>query len=166
MGDFFKDYKVWEEKDEKERKKILLSCAEYYEEKTIDYILQGLPKEKRNEFKKDPVTLQFITYLVKSKEISFDDNIVYILESLINIEDKKNLFFQVARNTICAVFVNIFYNIASDPNKKINFGSIVNGFFASITNEFAKGKDFEADMMNVYEQIVGVVMDMGPTIEM
>ena len=75
------------------------------------------------------------------------------------------MFFKVARNTICAVFVNIFYNTASDPKKKTRFGSIANGFFASITNEFAKGKDFEADMMQAYAEVLGEVLDMGPAME-
>ena len=63
------------------------------------------------------------------------------------------------------MFVNLFYNTASDPKKKTKFGTIANGFFASITTEFAKGKDFENDMMQAYAEVLGEVMDMGPTIE-
>ncbi len=165
MADFFKGYKAWENKNEQEKKEILVSCAGYYEEKTIDYILEGLPKQKREEFTKDPVNVSFVTFPQKDKDVAFDNNVVYILESLLNDSDKKTLFFKVARNTICAVFVNIFYDIASDPNKKTKFGSIANGFFASITNEFAKGKDFEADMMVAYEEILGNVLDLGPIME-
>lgn len=165
MADFFKGYKVWEEKTEQEKKEILVNCAGYYEEKTIDYILEGVSKERRKEFTKDPVMVSFVTYPQKERDVAFDNNVVYVLESLLNDPDKKSLFFKVARNTICAVFVNIFYDVASDPNKKTKFGSIANGFFASITNEFAKGKDFEADMMQAYEEILGNVLDLGPIME-
>lgn len=165
MADFFKGYKSWENKDEKEKKEILVSCAGYYEEKALDYILAGVSKEKREQFTKDPVCVSFVSFPQKERGVAFDNNVVYILESLLETEDKKTLFFKVARNTICAVFVNIFYDVASDPNKKTKFGSIANGFFASITNEFAKGKDFEADMMVAYEEILGNVLDMGPIME-
>ena len=124
-----------------------------------------MPKSKQKEFKKDPVIVEFVSTKQNDREVSFGDNIVYILDGLLNTNDKKALFFQVARNTICAVFVNLFYNTASDPKKKTRFGSIANGFFASITNEFAKGKEFEADMMQAYEQILGEVLDMGPVME-
>jgi len=165
MSDFLKSYKSWETKDEKGKREILVDCASFYEEKALDYILASLPKSKQKEFKKDPVIVEFVNEAQNGRDVSFGDNIVYILNSLLNEGDKKTLFFKVARNTICAVFVNIFYNTASDPNKKTKFGSIANGFFASITNEFAKGKEFEADMMQAYEEVLGEVLDMGPAME-
>ena len=166
MSDFLKEYKNWDEKNEKGKKQILVDCASFYEEKALDYILASLPKAKQKEFKKDPVTVEFLSAVQDNNgEVSFGDNIVYILESLLETADKKTLFFKVARNTICAVFVNIFYNTASDPKKKTRFGSIANGFFASITNEFAKGKEFEADMMQAYAEVLGEVLDMGPAME-
>ena len=61
--------------------------------------------------------------------------------------------------------MHLFYNTASDPNKKTKFGSIANGFLASITSEFAKGNQFETDMMQAYEEVLGEVMDMGPAME-
>lgn len=165
MSDFLKEYKTWETKNDKAKKQVLVDCASFYEEKAIDYILASMPKSKQKEFKKDPVIVEFVSTKQNDREVSFGDNIVYILDGLLNTDDKKALFFQVARNTICAVFVNLFYNTASDPKKKTRFGSIANGFFASITNEFAKGKEFEADMMQAYEQILGEVLDMGPVME-
>lgn len=165
MSDFLKEYKTWETKNDKAKKQVLVDCASFYEEKAIDYILASMPKSKQKEFKKDPVVVEFVSTPQNDRNVSFGDNIVYILDGLLNTDDKKGLFFQVARNTICAVFVNLFYNTASDPKKKTRFGSIANGFFASITNEFAKGKDFEADMMQAYEQVLGEVMDMGPAME-
>ena len=165
MSDFLKEYKLWDSKDEKGKKEILLSCASFYEEKAIDYILANFPKKKQKEFKKDPIQVEFTPDLVNGKDVSFGDNIVFVLEDLLNTSDKKTLFFQLARNTICAVFVNLFYNTASDPKKKTKFGTIANGFFASITTEFAKGKDFENDMMQAYAEVLGEVMDMGPAIE-
>lgn len=165
MAEFIKGYKVWEQKNEQEKKDILLDCAGYYEEKTIDYILNGVSKERREEFIKDPVIVNFVTFPQKERDVAFDNNIVFVLESLLVDPDKKALFFKVARNTICAVFVNIFYDVATDPNKKTKFGNIANGFVASITNEFTKSKDFEADMMEAYEEILGNVLDMGPVME-
>ena len=165
MSDFLKEYKSWDSKNTKGKKDILLSCASFYEEKAIDYILANFPKKKQKEFKKDPIIVEFTPNLVNGKEVSFGDNIVFVLEELIETGDKKNIFFQVARNTICAVFVNLFYNTASDPKKKTRFGSIANGFFATITTEFAKGKEFENDMMQAYAEVLGEVMDMGPAIE-
>ena len=165
MADFLKDYKNWDSQNEKGKKQILVDCASFYEEKALDYILASLPKAKQKEFTKDPVIVEFLSTPQDNKDISFGDNIVYIWEELLKTNDKKTLFFKVARNTICAVFVNIFYNTASDPKKKTRFGTIANCFFASITEEFAKGKDFEADMMEAYEQVVGEVLDMGPVME-
>ena len=137
----------------------------FYEEKALDYILASLPKAKQKEFTKDPVIVEFLSTPQDNRDVSFGDNIVYIWEELLETNDKKTLFFKVARNTICAVFINIFYNTASDPKKKTKFGTIANCFFASITEEFAKGKEFEMDMMEAYEQIVGEVLDMGPVME-
>lgn len=165
MADFLKDYKTWDKQNAKGRKQILVDCASFYEEKALDYILASLPKAKQKDFQKDPVVVEFVSTPHNEKDVTFGDNIVYILDDLVENGDKKSLFFKVARNTICAVFVNIFYNTASDPKKKTRFGSIANGFFASITNEFAKGKDFEADMMQAYAEVLGEVLDMGPAME-
>lgn len=162
---FSKEYKNWEGKNLDQKIEILKNCSEFYEEKAVNYILSNLPKEKQKTFKKDPVVLEFVSSLQGENDVSFSDNTVYVLESILETEDKKTLFFKVARNTICAVFVNLFYNTASDPNKKTKFGGIANGFFASITNEFSAGKEFEADMMQAYEQIVGEVLDLGMAME-
>lgn len=162
MADFLKDYKNWEGKDFEGKKQLIRDCVAFYEEKAVMYILSNLPKKKQKEFRKDPVVVEFLDSA--QKEVNFGDNEVVVANSFVN-ENKKTVCFKVAQNTICAVFVHLFYNTASDPNKKTKFGSIANGFFASITSEFAKGKEFEADMMQAYQEVLGEVMDMGPVME-
>ena len=162
MADFLKEYKNWEEKDFEGKKQLIRDCASFYEEKAVMYVLSSLPKKKQKEFKKDPIVVGFLDNA--QKEVGFGDNEIYVVNSFVE-QDKKTVCFKVAQNTICAVFVHLFYNTASDPNKKTKFGSIANGFLASITSEFAKGNQFEIDMMQAYEEVLGEVMDMGPAME-
>ena len=162
MTDFLKDYKNWENVSLEERKEIIKECAEFYEERTLNYILSSLPKKKQKEFEKEPLEVIFVDKAPKA--VSFGDNVITVLEDILQ-SDKKDVCFKVAQNSICAVFVHLFHNTASDPNKKTRFGSIANGFLASITSEFAKGKEFESDMMQAYQEVLGEVMDMGPVME-
>ena len=60
----------------------------------------------------------------------------------------------VAKNTICAVFANLFKNTTGNKRKKTKFGELANGFLASITSEFAKGAEFEADMMQEFAVVL------------
>jgi len=159
MANLFKSYKSWNSMNENEKKLTLVDCASFYEEKALDYILAGLSKAKQRDFKKDPVRVEFAEVLKDKKDVSFGDNIVYVSFDSLNY-DKKALFFKVARNTICAVFVHLFYNTASNPKKKTKFASIANGFFASITTEFAKGQEFESDMMQAYAEILGETLEI------
>lgn len=158
MSNFLKNYKDWEKLKINEKMSSLLECARFYEQKTVDYILANLPKKKQKEFTKEPVDVVF----EKSgeKDVWFGDNVVHVSHTFENLP-KKDLFFKVAQNTICAVFVNLFYNTAGNPNKKTRFGNIANGFLASITSEFAKNQEFEADMISAYTEILGEVLDMG-----
>ena len=162
MSDFLKDYKEWENVGVEDRKQIVKGCAEFYEEKTLNYILSSLPKKKQKEFEKEPLEVIFVDKAAKG--VSFGDNVITVLDQILE-GDKKDVCFKVAQCSICAVFVHLFHNTASDPNKKTKFGSIANGFLASITSEFAKGKEFESDMMQAYQEVLGEVMDMGPVME-
>ncbi|MBQ3048225.1 MAG: hypothetical protein IJD48_04360 [Clostridia bacterium] len=162
MSDFLKDYKNWENVGVNERKIIVKECAAFYDEKTVGYILSSLPKKKQKEFSKEPLEVVFVDKA--AKPVVFGDNVITVYEDFL-LNDKKDVCFKVAQSSICAVFVHLFHNTASDPNKKTRFGSIANGFLASITSEFAKGKEFESDMMQAYQEILGEVMDMGSTME-
>ena len=162
MSNFLKEYKDWENKDFEGKKQLIRDCVAFYEEKAVMYILSNLPKKKQKEFAKESVVVEFLEEA--KKPVTFGDNEVLVLKAFVE-EDKKSVCFKVAQNTICAVFVNLFYNTASDPSKKTKFGSIANGFLASITSEFAKGNEFENDMMQAYQEILGEVMDMGPVME-
>ena len=158
MDNFAKFYSKFDGSSDKIKKEAILSCARFYEEKTVDYVINNAPKTKlKKSFKKEPVVVEFNK---SSEGVTFGNNIVFVNESLLS-KDKKDLFFKVAQNTICAVFVNLFYNTAGNPNKKTSFGKIANGFFASITNEFSPSKEFEADMMQAYESILSESMEMG-----
>lgn len=162
MSDFLKDYKKWESVGLEDRKQIAIDCARFYDEKTLEYILSSLPKKKQKEFYKEPLEVIFVDKAAKA--VSFGDNVITILEDILE-GDKKEVCFKIAQCSICAVFVHLFHNTAADPNAKTKFGSIANGFLASITSEFAKGKEFESDMMMAYQEILGEVMDMGPVME-
>ena len=158
MDNFAKFYSKFDGASTKVKKEAILNCARFYEEKTVDYIINNAPKAKQKKsFKKEPVVVEFNE---SAEDVSFGNNIVFVKESLLDT-DKKDLFFKVAQNTICAVFVNLFYNTAGNPNKKTSFGKIANGFFASITSEFAPSKEFEADMMQAYASIMAESMEMG-----
>jgi len=162
MSDFLKDYKNWENVGAEGRKVIVRECAAFYDEKTVEYIISSLPKKKQKEFTKEPLEVIFVDKA--DKAVAFGDNVITVYEDILWTE-KKDVCFKVAQSSICAVFVHLFHNTASDPNKKTKFGSIANGFLASITSEFAKGKDFENDMMQAYQEVLGEVMDMGPVME-
>ncbi len=156
--EFFDSYKKWEKLSDKDRESVILACIKFYENKTVEYILSNLPKNKRESFKKEPVRLEVVDNSQRSVE--FGDNVVYILKSAFYY-DKKDLFFMVAKNTICAVFANLFKNTTGNKRKKTKFGELANGFLASITSEFAKGAEFEADMMQEF----AVVLESQASIE-
>lgn len=159
MSKFLKDYRNFESLNEKAKKEAVVDCARFYEEKAVSYIISNIPKNKQKQFKKEPLEVIFVDKAAKN--VSFGNNVITVLDAFLN-NTKREVFFAVAQNAICAVFVNLFYNTASDPNKKTSFGKIASGFMATITTEFAKNTQFENDMMAGLQEVLGEVMDMGP----
>ncbi len=157
MFEFFKNYNKWEVLSVDDKKDTLYSCAKFYEEKTVDYILAYLPENKRRSFSKAPVKLEFSATQVAGKNISFGDNVVHVYATQLLSERKAKLFYGVAKNTIYAVFLNLFNSTANSGSKKTKFSSIADGYFASITNEFCIGQAFEQDMMSVCADLVAEV---------
>ena len=157
MGNFLKDYRDFENLDINKKKQAVVDCARFYEGKAVEYILSNIPKKRQKEFKKEPLEVIFVDNA--KKDVVFGNNVITVLDSFLN-NPKKEVFFNVAQNSICAVFVNLFYNTASDPNKKTSFGAIANGYMATITSEFAKNTQFENDMMAGLQEILGEVMEM------
>ena len=133
MSRFLKDYKNFEGLNEDAKKNAVVDCARFYEEKAVEYIIAKLPKKRQKEFSKEPMEINFVDNAPKN--VSFGNNVITVLDAFLN-NSKKEVFFNVAQNAICAVFVNLFYNTASNPNKKTSFGKIANGFMATITAEF------------------------------
>lgn len=160
MFEFFKSYQKWERLSVQDKKDTLQSCVEFYENKTLSYILAFLPEKKRVKFVKEPVELRFTTTQTASQDVCFADNAVIVFSTKLLSGDKKNLFFDVAKNTICAVFLNLFNNTASTSGKKTKFGELANGYFASITSEFGEGQQFEQDMMAVCSEVLAESVEM------
>lgn len=161
MFEFFKNYQKWDSLTVDEKKETLQSCVKFYESKTLDYILAFLPEDKKKSFVKSPVKLDFTSTQIAGKNVSFGDNIVYVYATQLLSEIKKKLFFEVAKNTICAVFLNLFNNTANTTSKKTKFGQIADGYFASITSEFCGGQEFEQDMMSVCSEVLTASAEMG-----
>lgn len=149
MFDFFDGYKKWARLDVEQKKKTLMDCARFYEGKTVDYVLAYLPENMKKKFSKTPVVLEWTVVQTAGQNVSFGDNVVYVLSSLLLMEGKKSLFFEVAKNTIYAVFFHLFNSTATSPSKKTRFGELANVYFASITSEFCAHQDFEKDMMEL-----------------
>ncbi len=160
---FLNGYNDWESLNYDNKKDAIVKCVKFYETKTIEYILSNLPKKKREGFSKKAVKVEFVE--LSDKIVKFGNNVVYVEKSL--SQNKKDIFFNVAQNTICAVFANLFTSTVGNPNKKTSFLTLANGFIASITSEFAKGKDFESDMMEEFANVLSNEMSMeaGQSIE-
>ena len=148
---FFENYFNWDKLGVLAKKQSMQGCVSFYEAKTLDYILSNLPLATSKNFKKEPVKVEFVND--DGKQVAFGDNVVFIQETAV-VASKKNLFFDIAKNTICAVFAHIFKNTSSNSNKKTKFSTIASGFLASITSEFAKGEDFANDMMEQFEMTI------------
>lgn len=149
MFEFFDGYKKWTGLSVDEKKKTLTDCVRFYEGKTVEYILAYLPEKMKKQFSKIPTLVEWTAGQTMAQSVSFGDNVVYVLSSLLLTEPKKSLFFEVAKNTIYAVFLHLFTSTASSPTKKTKFGELANGYFAAITSEFCGGQDFEKDMMEL-----------------
>ena len=150
--DFMKNYDKWEKLGFQAKVDALTECVAFYDEKAVAYVTENLSKERKKTFSKVPVELVVNDIKRNGKDITFGDNVVYLHTDVVEDLDKKNLFFSISKCTICAVFVNLFKNTASDPNRKTQFGSIINGYFASITSEFLAGQGFENDMLAALEE--------------
>ena len=148
---FFENYQNWEDLSFKDKKECIKKCVKFYEDKTVQYILSNLPVSKASQYKRENVEVEFVNKL--DKDVAFADNAVQVKESSLQ-GSKKDLFFKVAQNTICAVFANMFKNTSSNGGRKTKFSSIAGGFLASITSEFAKGEQFENDMMEEFSTIL------------
>jgi len=164
MFEFFKSYQKWESLSVQDKKDTLQSCVEFYESKTLSYILAFMPEKKRKNFVKEPVQLKFSTTQTVGHDVSFADNVVIVFSTKLLSGDKKNLFFEVAKNTICAVFLNLFNNTANTSGKQTKFGELANGYFASITSEFGEGMQFEQDMMAVCSEVLSESAEMASSI--
>lgn len=150
--DFLTNYKNFENFSEDEKKELVFSCVKFYEDKAINYILANLSNDRKENFKKEDVKVEFLDKEFNGKKISFGDNIVYVDTHSFE-KEKKLLFFEIAQNTICAVFSHIFSS-SEKGERKTSFSNIANGFLASITCEFARGESFENDMMQGFESVL------------
>ncbi len=153
---FLKNYNKWEDLSLEQKKSVVEDCVKFYENKTLDYILSNLPKAKRDKFKKEPVKVEY-TKSSSNKPVGFGDNVVFVASPF--LLKKSDLFFKIAQNTICSVFANLFKNTSGDKKKKTKFGELATGFLASITSEFAKGAEFENDMMQEFASVLD--LDLG-----
>ena len=159
---FMMAYEKWESLSQEQRTSALRQCVAFYDEKAVEYVTANLPKEKKEAFSKVPCDLVVNEIKRNGKDVSFGDNVVYLTTDALVGFEKKELFFAVSKSTICAVFINLFTNTASDPNRKTQFSSVINGYFASITNEFLAGQGFEADMMAALESsLPALVSEIG-----
>ena len=159
---FMMAYEKWEGLTLEQRMSALTQCVSFYDEKAVEYVTANLPKAKKAKFSKEPCDIVLNDIQRNGKDISFGDNVVYVTTDAVVGFDKKELFFSISKSTICAVFISLFKNTASDPNRKTQFSSVINGYFASITNEFLAGQGFEADMMAALEaSLPALVSEIG-----
>lgn len=155
-------YEKWEGLGFDQKENALRQCVNFYDEKAVAYVTANLPKEKKEAFTKVPCDIVVNEIKRNGKDVSFGDNVVYVTPAAISGFEKKDLFFAISKSTICAVFINLFANTASDPNRKTQFSSVINGYFATITNEFLSGQGFEADMMAALEEsLPALVSEIG-----
>ena len=159
MEKVFEEYNNWDELDVNARVEALKDCAKFYETKTVQFIMTRVVAQRRMTYKKVPVKLEITTEQVGGRDVSFADNQVFVVQTAL-LKDKKQLFYDVAKNTICAVFLNMFSNTSTDPNSKTGFGALASGFLATITSEFGQGSAFEQDMMQGFEMAMAMATEM------
>ncbi len=141
---FLKDYEIFDNLSLDDRKKTISGVVSFFEEKAISYIVSKL-KNKAN-IDKPPVSLNFVSQPMESDDVSFASNSVFVFQDALS-GDKQSLFYSVAQNTVCAVFLYLFPSTASNPSKKTGFSKLSGLFTASIATEFAMGTYFTQDMM-------------------
>lgn len=154
---FIKNYEIYETLPMEERKNTIGEVVAFFEEKTIQYILSNLKREIKLD--KAPVAIQYVGELIEGKNVSFASNTVYIYEGFL-AEDKQSIFYEVAHNTVCAIFLCLFSNTAANPKKKTSFSKLSSTFTASIASEFALGTSFAQDIMSEF------AMEMSDGIEL
>lgn len=153
--DFTANYDKWNILTRKAKESTIKSIVAFYEEKTIQYILSNI--KKKIKLNREKVKVEYVTR--QSGEVTFGDNVVYIKNKVVDSDD-KSFIYQVAQNTVCAVFLNLFSNTATSPNKRTSFGALAGNFTASITIEFVDSMTFAQDMLEQF------AMQLGDTIEM
>ena len=159
MEKVFEEYNNWAGLNVTQRVEALKDCVKFYEIKTVQFIMTKVVPQRRMSYKKFPVKLEITTEQVGGRDVSFSDNVVFVVQTAL-LADKKQLFYDVAKNTICAVFLNMFSNTSTDPNSKTRFGTLASGFLATITSEFGQGTPFEQDMMQSFEMSMSMATEM------
>lgn len=159
MEKVFEEYNNWSELDVTSRVEALKDCVRFYETKTVQFIMTKVVPQRRMTYKKAPVKLEITTEQVGGQDVSFTNNEVFVVQTAL-LSDKKKLFYDVAKNTICAVFLNMFSNTSTDPNSKTGFGTLASSFLATITSEFGQGTAFEQDMMQGFEMAMSMATEM------
>lgn len=159
MEKVFEEYSNWAGLNVTQRIEALKDCVKFYEIKTVQFIMTKVVPQRRMSYKKIPVKLEITTEQVGGRDVSFSDNIVYVVQTSL-LADKKQLFYDVAKNTICAVFLNMFSNTSTDPSSKTRFGTLASNFLATITSEFGQGTAFEQDIMQAFEMSMSMATEM------
>ena len=157
---FVESYDKWDFLSLDQKKQAVVECAKLYESKAVAYILAGFSYAKRQSFKKEPLVVRFVMPQDDVPTVSFGNNEIFVETDGLERE-KKALFYAVAQNSVCAVFLHLFSNTSSNPNKKTSFGKIASGYTASITGEFTAGSNFEQDMMEAIAMDLDMELSMG-----
>ena len=152
---FTNQYDNWSRLTKVEKKSTIKEVVAFYEDKTIQYILAHIKKEIRLDRKN--VTIEYVDGDGRDK-VLFDNNIVYVGVDAMENGRQQKLFFDLAQKTVCAVFLNLFSNTASNPNRKTSFGSIANSYALSITSEFVNSISFQQAMMESFAMELGESM--------
>lgn len=149
---FTNQYDNWSRLTKVEKKSAIKEVVAFYEEKTIGYILAHVKKEIKLDRKN--VAIEYVDGEGRDK-VLFDNNVVYVGVDTMENGRQQKLFYDLAQNTVCAVFLNLFSSTASNPGRKTSFGSIANSYALSITSEFVNSLSFQQDMMASFAMELG-----------
>lgn len=147
---FLSKYDDWSNLLIREKKAFVEEVVAFYEKKTLTYITSHLKKKIKSKI--SPVVVEYVKD--GRKEVDFGKGVVYIPSEMLK-GSQKDLFYPVCKNTICAVFLSLFYNTATNPDKKTSFSSLASSFALSITGEFSSSLSFEQDMMESFAVELG-----------
>lgn len=155
---FTNQYDNWNRLATVEKKSTIKEVVAFYEEKTIKYILayvkKGIKLDRKN------VAIEYVDGEGRDK-VLFDNNIVYVGVDTMENGRQQKLFYDLAQNTVCAVFLNLFSSTAGNPNRKTSFGSIASSYALSITSEFVNSISFQQAMMASFAMELGESMGLG-----